>query len=345
MKKLWYTFLKDMKLSLKGLYFYIEIIMAVIFIAILLIVVPENFKKNMTIYANLNMEDSYKSMAKDSLKESGDKIIILDSREEIEAKLKKNHSSVGLEVSVKDKKIVFDYILQGYENKKFRNIIETSIKSKFITLMPEYKKTTTTVTLDKKVEKLSDRINLLPVYLTLNAAFMGLFIIASYIFLDKEEGTIKAFAVSTASVWQYLASKMAVMLVSGITTAVITVIAVAGTKAHYFHLIILMIAFNAFGSALGLFIASFFDTMSKAMGWLYISVIIFGFASVSYYMPSFSPFYVKILPSYPMLFSFREVLLDEVNLKYIYSNVGIFIILTGICFYIANYRFKKTLTV
>ncbi|GAG39392.1 unnamed protein product, partial [marine sediment metagenome] len=228
---------------------------------------------------------------------------------------------------------------------KFRNIIKTSIESGFAKEMPGYENATTVTTLAGNVEKLSDRLNVLPVFLALNVAFMGLFIIASYIFLDKDEGTIRAFAVTPAKVWHYLLSKMGVMLVSGLMSGLVATAFIAGLKAHYLHLVLLLIACNAFGSALGLFIASFFDTMTKAMGWLYMSIIVLALAVVSYYMPAFSPLVIRILPSYPMLFAFRETLHEVSDLRYIYANVLGFSLAGVVLFLLSNWRFKKTLTV
>ena len=139
---------------------------------------------------------------------------------------------------------------------------------------------------------------MLPIILTLNATFMGLFIIASYIFLDKDEGTIKALAVTPGYIWEYLLGKVGVIMVTGLASGFIVLIPLAGAKAHYIHFIPLLIMTNLFGSALGLFIASFFDTMAKAMGWLYGTIITLGFASISYYMPAFSPLVIRLLPSY-----------------------------------------------
>lgn len=334
-----------MSLSLKSFYIYIELIMAFIFVAVLLFVVPENFESKMTVYASFDLEESYEAMIKDTLAEGEDEITYLGSRDEVKAKLEDNRSSVGLYISSENNKIKYEYILQGYENEKFRNIIETSTKAALASEMPNYEKVTKTTTLDNNTEKLSDRLNMLPVFLVMNAAFMGLFIIASYIFLDKDEGTIKAFAVTPASVWQYLLSKVGVMLVSALMSGLIATIFIAGTKPNYLHLILLLISCNLFGSSIGLFITSFFDSMTKAMGWLYMAIITMGFSTVSYYMPSFSPTVLKVLPSYPMLFAFRETLLDRGNVSYIYANVVGFTILAIIFFLLANKRFKKTLTV
>jgi hypothetical protein len=334
-----------MKLSLKGFYIYIELGFALVFVAVLLFVVPENFEHKVTVYAYLDLEGTYQAMAEESLAQEGYEIILLPSREEVEAELADNRSSVGLAVSFEEGRIVYDYILQGYENEKFRNFIKTSIESGFAKNMPGYRNITTVTTLEGNVEKLSDRLNILPVFLGLNAAFMGLFIIAAFIFLDKDEGTIRAFAVTPAKVWHYLLGKMGVMLVAGLMSGLVATVFIAGAKAHYLHLILLLIACNGFGSALGLFIASFFDTMVKAMGWLYMSVIVLAFAAVSYYMPAFSPLAIRILPSYPMLFAFRETLYEVSNLRYIYANVIGFSLFGVVFFLLSNWRFKKTLTV
>lgn len=343
--KLLYSFLKDMQLSLKSFYIYIELGFALVFVAVMLFAVPENFERKVTVYAHLDLEGPSQAMAKESLAQEGYEIVLLPSREDVEAKLADNRSSVGLAVTLEDGRIVYDYILQGYEDEKFKNIIKTSIEFGFAKEMPGYENVTTVTTLEANVERLSDRLNILPVFLALNAAFMGLFIIASYIFLDKDEGTIRAFAVTPAKVWHYLLSKMGVMLVSGLMSGLVATAFIAGLKAHYLHLILLLIACNAFGSALGLFIASFFDTITKAMGWLYMSIIVLAFAAVSYYTPAFSPLVIRMLPSYPMLFAFRETLYEVSDLRYIYANVLGFS-LAGVAFFLlSNWRFKKTLTV
>jgi len=343
--KLLYSFLKDMQLALKSFYIYIELGFALVFVAVMLFAVPENFERKVTVYAHLDLEGPSQAMAKESLAQEGYEIVLLPSREDVEAKLADNRSSVGLAVTLEDGRIVYDYILQGYEDEKFKNIIKTSTESGFAREMPGYENVTTVTTLEANVERLSDRLNILPVFLALNAAFMGLFIIASYIFLDKDEGTIRAFAVTPAKVWHYLLSKMGVMLVSGLMSGLVATAFIAGLKAHYLHLILLLIACNAFGSALGLFIASFFDTITKAMGWLYMSIIVLAFAAVSYYTPAFSPLVIRMLPSYPMLFAFRETLYEVSDLRYIYANVLGFS-LAGVAFFLlSNWRFKKTLTV
>ena len=76
-----------------------------------------------------------------------------------------------------------------------------------------------------------------------------------------------------------------------------------------------------------------------------LSVIVLAFAAVSYYMPAFSPLIIRLLPSYPMLFAFRETMYDQSNLSYIYTTAGGFAVAAALFFLLSNYRFKRTLTV
>ena len=253
------TFIKDLKVSLKTFYIYIELIMALIFIAVLLFVIPENFVPNEVMYASIDNDIPSNSILDELNKNDTGSIIFLDTKEEIVEKMEEDRNSAGVIISTEDHKLSFDIILQGYENQKHRNMMEKSLISVLARELPDYKSVTNITTLDNHYNKLNNRINLLPLFLLLNSAFTGLFIVAAYIFMDKEEGTIKAFAVTPAKVWQYLLSKMGMMLVTGLITGILTTLFVAGSQANYLHLILLLIATNAFGTTVGLFISSFYD--------------------------------------------------------------------------------------
>ena len=342
--KLLYSFLKDLKLSFKGFNFYMEIIFALIFAGVMLFAVPEESKSSMTIYAHTDLDDIHKTIAERSVESEGGKITWYDSREEVVKALNKKRGAIGIDMTMGKDKPEYEYILQGYESEKMRNIIKASLETEIAAKLPEFRDSTEVVALTDNAERLNARMNILPIFLAMNAAFMGLYIIASYIFLDKLEGTIKAFAVTPAKVWHYLLGKLGVLLVSGLISGLIAAILVAGPKANYLHMIILLMATNAFGSALGLLIAGFAETMTQAMGWLYLVIIVLAFASISYFMPAFSPLLIRLLPSYPMIFAFRETMLDAPNVGYIYLNAAGFAAGAALLFVLANIRFKRTLT-
>lgn len=338
------SFLKDMKVSFKTFYIYIEIIMALIIVLVLLFVIPENFSSGAKAYVFIDPSFGSTPIAQEMDALALENLTLVSDRNEIQDLLQKDRNSVGVAIYLEEGRVVYDITLQGYESKKFRNIIETALVLHAAQQMPGFESSASIVTLDAKSERLSDRLNMLPVFLVLNSAFMGLFIVATYIFMDKDEGTIKAFVVTPSRVWEYLMSKVGVILVTGLFTGLLTTLLVAGFNVNYMHLTILLIATNFFGTAVGLFIASFYDNIMKAMGALYITIVTFGFATVSYYMPGFSPLLIRMLPSYPMLFAFREAFLSSPDTAYIYTNVALFLGLGAIFFIMANERYKKTIT-
>lgn len=343
--KLLHTFLRDLKVSYRTYYIYIEFIMALVIVAVLVFVVPENSDPTTKLFlhveSGINSEQILTSMEKD---ESAD-ITLLDSREEVVLAMEKDRSAQGAVIGETEDGMGYEIILQGYESEEIRNMMESVLLAGFKTEHPQYTETTTVKVLDADAERLSDRTNYMPILLMMNSAFMGLFIVAAYVFMDKEEGTIRALTVTPVSIRDYLLSKVGVMLFTGLLTGLITTVLVVGMKVNYLHLILVLAASNFFGTALGLFIASFYDSIIKSMGALYIIIMIMAFGGVSYFMPSFSPLIIRILPSYPLLFAFREVFLERPDTGFILTTSGLFILAGALIFMAAVLRYKKTLTV
>lgn len=343
--KLLHTFLRDLKVSYRTYYIYIEFIMALIIVAVLLFVVPENFeaKTNLFLHVASGVDQE---LILDSLEtDSAAEVTLLDSREAVVKALEEDRSGQGAVISMNATGFHYEIILQGYESEKVRNIMEKVMATGFKKANPDFTESTTLRVLDEQGERLSDRISYMPIVLMLNSAFMGLFIVAAYVFMDKEEGTIKALIVTPVSIKDYLLSKVGVMLFTGLLTALLTTVLVAGLKVNYFYLVLLLVASNFFGTALGLFIASFYDSIIKSMGALYIVIMVMAFAGVSYFMPSFSPAVIKLLPSYPLLFAFREVFLQQPDVPFILMTTLGFTAAAMVIFVFAVMRYEKTLTV
>lgn len=343
--KLLYTFLRDLKVSYRTYYIYIEFIMALIIVAVLVFVVPENSNPTSKLFLHVAPGISSEMILESMEKDQSSEITLLDSRDEVVEAMENDRASQGAVISETQGGVGYEIILQGYESDEIRNMMESVLLTGFKTEHPEFKETTTVRVLDENAERLSDRVSYMPLLLMMNSAFMGLFIVAAYVFMDKEEGTIKALTVTPVSIKDYLLSKVGVMLFTGLLTGLITTILVVGLKANYLYLILVLAASNFFGTALGLFIASFYDSIIKSMGALYIVIMIMAFGGISYFMPSFSPLIIRILPSYPLLFAFREVFLERPDTGMILETSGLFIAVGVVLFMMAVVRYKKTLTV
>lgn len=96
----------------------------------------------------------------------------------------------------------YEYYIQGYESDKYKNL------SKILHVESTEKLETAMDSQDDRplytnYKSLTDRANIPPSVLVFNGDLMGLFIIAAYVFLDRQEGVIKAYAVTPSGVWLF----------------------------------------------------------------------------------------------------------------------------------------------
>lgn len=369
--KLWYSFSKELSLSSKSWYFYIEIGMAVVLLLILLFVVPDNFESNGKEYIYLDLpqvvrERYEKSMLEEDLDETVErveleedgrvfvaslyeteesKIYLLNSKDALDAVSEAERVPVVHVRVNEDGQITNTYYLQGYETSKLRNLIMVyHNRLAGHDVIEDYSDNIEVRKLFQDAKPLSDKENVIPVFLTFNGSLMSLFVIAAYIFLDKNEGIVKAYAITASSVWHYLLSKIGVIIVTSIVTTLIITVPIMGLQPNYLAMLLFLISSGFFAAALGLFITSFYDDIVEAFGVLYIVIVIMIMPNISYFVPSWDPNWVKIIPSYVMLQSFKEIISVDGNMAYVMLASLAFAVLGLEIFILANYRFKKTLS-
>jgi hypothetical protein len=171
-----------------------------------------------------------------------------------------------------------------------------------------------------------------------------MFILAAYIFLDKEQGIIKAYAVTTSPVWQYLMSKTMVVTVTGIvTTAVITIPVMRG-RPNYLLMLVLLITSGFFFSSIGLLISGFYDTMTKAFNAIYLVMIAVMLPAIAYFIPSWEPIWIRFLPTYYIIQGFRESIVRGGDWAFVLLSSAGFLASGALLFMWATHRHKKSLT-
>ncbi len=369
--KLWYSFSKEIILSSKSWYFYIEIGMAVVLLMILLFVVPEDFDNRSKEYMYLELPKALEEKYRDSLldedldetvrlvevKANGSffmaelyeteesEIYLLDSIDALNAFSNTERvPAVHVRVNEKDQ-IVHTYYLQGYETQKLKNILMV-YNNRFASnkIIEEYSDNIQVRSLFQELEPLSDRQSMLPVFLTFNGSLMSLFVIAAYIFLDKNEGIIKAYAITASTVWQYLLSKIGVIILTSILTSLVITIPIMGLQPNYPAMLLFLVTSSFFAASLGLYLTSFYKDIIEAFGVMYILIVIMIMPNISYFTPGWDPDWVKIIPSYIMLQSFKEIITVNGNMAYVMVASLAFAVLGLNIFILANDRFNKTLT-
>lgn len=369
--KLWYSFSKELMLSSKSWYFYVELVMAIIILMILLFVVPEDFENKSKEYFFIDapqvIQDRYaKNLREEDLDEASEsveleidnqivtavlyetdesKLYLLERKEDLEAISNLERvPTVHVHIN-EDNQLVSTYYLQGYETQKLKNLLLVyNNKLAGHDAIEAYTDTIEVRKLYEATPPLNDKENMIPVFLTFNGSLMSLFIIAAYIFLDKSEGIIKAYAITASSVWHYLLSKIGVIIMTSIITTSIVTIPIMGFQPNYFALLIFLISSGFFAASLGLYMTSFYKDIIEAFGAMYIVIVVMMMPNISYFTPSWDPNWVKIIPSYVMLQSFKEIISVGGNMTYVAIASFAFLMLGLGIFVVANHRFKKTLS-
>ena len=192
---------------------------------------------------------------------------------------------------------------------------------------------------------LSDRENTMPALLTFNGALMGLFILAAYMMMDKKEGVIKAYAVTPSPVWQYLASKVMVVVLTAVITSLIIIIPILGAEINYGWLLLFLIGGGFYASSLGQLLSGYYDDMEQGFGLLFTLMLVHGIPVIGYYIPSWDPLWLKFIPSYYIVYGFKELILQNGDIPFVlWSALGLF---SGgfIMFLLAVRRIRRTLSV
>ncbi|SFC01170.1 ABC-type multidrug transport system, permease component [Alkalibacterium subtropicum] len=366
--KLFSSFLKELKIASRGFYFYIEIFMALLILAIFLFAVPDSFNTTTTEYIYLDMPDEasegYLEALQDEMTDDQvedvtltiddqekvavlytteeTEIYILNSQEDARA-IAEEEQEVSAVIALDDENnLDYTYYLQGYESDKYKNLLKILNVDSTVNV-EEIIENQDVRALSTNIEALSDRESILPTVLVFNGALMGLFIIAAYIFLDRQEGVIKAYAVTPSPVWQYLMSKIGVLLLTTIVSSYLVIIPLMQLQPDYLLMLVLLVTTAFFASSLGLLIASFYSNIMQSFGVLYVVMMLMILPSIAFFIPSWSPAWISFIPSYPMMEGFRSILLGNNDWPYILTVSGVFLLTGSALFALSNYRYKKTL--
>jgi len=368
--KLLGSFKKELILATRSFYFYIEIFFSLVVLAILLFAIPEEIVTTSTSYIYLNLPGEVKEEYVDGILDSesgieqetvkieasgkvfdarlietdGEELYIVESKEAVET-LAYSRQAIGAVIELDDNGRLFcRYYLQGYESTRLKNLLSILFTENMDVLekrMEEQK----VVRLTADYQPLNDRENAIPPLVSFSSSLLGMFIMASYIFLDKNEGVIKAYAVTPSPVWQYLMSKILVVLVTSSVSGLIIVMPIMGFKINYGLLLLLLLTTGFFASSLGILIASFYDNLAKAFGVIYFLLMLLMVPAIAYFIPGWDPYWIKIIPTYPVLEGFKEIILPGGDAIYpLIASAGF---LAGgiIIFALTNIKFKKTLSI
>lgn len=326
---------KDWLLTTKNYFFYVTLFMALLMVVVIKFVVPEDISMDPSLYVLFEYEAPV-DMVK-GYEESGYEVV--DSREAMDETLRDNIQSFGVIFTGPTE---VEYRLQGHENDRYKEFLELNTQFMYNEYYGDVDVVVTELKDFSEVEDTPFNKLLLPLFHVMEPALLGMFLIASMIFSEKEENTITVFATTPSSINAFIFSKTVVLIILGLISLILTTVFVAGLQANYLWLILLTIICSFMGSALGLLLASFFDNIASAMMWIIGGSLLMSMPFMTYFSPGFAPVWMKALPTYYMLFAYKEAAFPTGNPGIIFQTMLICLLVGLVAYGLSLLQYKKT---
>ena len=307
MSKLFNLYVQDMKLLLRNSFVWLMMGTIIIFLILYHFVITDSIEHEITMYF---VDNSTGQIMKSALEgRNVDNVVFISNIEELEQLILDKETQVGIvfEGTIHEPRFT---IVHG-ENMREENVnlISASLRNMIINMAgvsvdAQY----STKFLADRVEPIPQNKMLIPIILTYEVVMFSFWLSAVFMFQEKAEGSIKAYRITPTGTAIYITSKTLAFITKGVVYALLLIFLTLGFKVNFLALIpILMLGIALFGF-IGMSIATFFSNLSEyifvAMGVLIISML----PVFTILIPSFSPFYIEWIPSFPALFSIKEIL-------------------------------------
>lgn len=147
-----------------------------------------------------------------------------------------------------------------------------------------------------------------PIFICFEALMVGFILGGALMLSEKQDGTVRALRVSPLSAAKYILSKTLLFSVIGMVYASLICVLTVGVSINWGLFLLLSFCGTAIFTLIGLAYTTPFRDMS---GWFFSMVVLLSvnmLPVISYLSPTYTPFWMKLIPSYPILMAYRSAL-------------------------------------
>jgi len=162
--------------------------------------------------------------------------------------------------------------------------------------------------LRQRARPVPSNLQLLPIFICFEALIVGFLMGGILLLSEKEQRTLIAFRISPGTTLTYVSAKAILLSFFGAFYALAMAVFTIGPVFNWLVFFSLAFISSMVFTLLGILVTVFFKDLNS---WFLIAILILSINMVSafgYSNPSFSSFWIRILPSYPMIFGFEEIL-------------------------------------
>lgn len=342
MSKLFNLYVQDMKLLLRNSFVWLMMGTIIIFLILYHFVITDSIEHEITMY----FVDNSTGQIMESVLEGRnvDNLVFLSNIEELEQLILDKETQVGIvfEGTINEPRFT---IVHG-ENMREENVnlISASLKNMIlnmagVSIEAQY----STKFLADRVEPIPQNKMMIPMFLTYEVIMFSFFLSAVFMFQEKAEGSIKAYRITPTGTAIYITSKTLAFITKGIVYTLLLIFLTLGFKVNFLALIPTLILGIALFGFIGMSIATFFSNLSE---WMFVGMGVLIISTLPVFtilIPSFSPFYIEWIPSFPVIYSMKEILFPTgIDLgRQVVTLVGMNIIAYALCHFLVTKKLMK----
>lgn len=164
--------------------------------------------------------------------------------------------------------------------------------------------------LNENLEAVPWNKRLIPVFICCEAMLIGFILGGALLLSEKESRTICALRISPMGTDRYLLAKTLLFSIIGTLYSLLIAVFTAGFGFAFFPFILLSFLASALFSMIGVAFACFFKEMGSWFFALILLLAVVMLPIAGYVIPSFSPAWMKLFPSYGIIFAYEAILFD-----------------------------------
>jgi len=165
-----------------------------------------------------------------------------------------------------------------------------------------------TLLLNEQAKAVPFHLTSTPIFICFEALMVGFILGGALMLAEKQDGTVRALRVSPLRTGTYIVSKTLLFSVIGVIYASLICLLTVGVSIDWGLFLFLSFFGTAIFTMIGLAYTTPFHDMS---GWFFSMVVLLSvnmLPVISYSSPAFTPFWMKLIPSYPILMAYRAAL-------------------------------------
>lgn len=343
MKRLFGLLRKDFLVAYRNFFFLIMLVVALILVGVTNWVIPEKANldaKLLYAFEGVQQENIGRLMTVLKSREGSQ---ALESREQIIQYMQQDKNTIGVLVKGTSEKPDIEIILQGYENQQSRNALALTLTAALDAETADYSNIEHVILQTERQADIPLNKGFVPLMILNEPVMLGFIFLATLIFMEKEEDTIKAYMVSPVRIGEYLLSKIIVMVVLALLSTILITTLTVGINVNWGMLLAIVTAGSIFGATAAMLIAGFFDNLSKAMIWILSISLIFTIPMAAYFIPSFSPWFVTLLPTYDLMFAIREAIYPAGNTQIFYQSFITLTVISAVLYAMSILLYQRNL--